>query len=85
MDIVSNQAKSYHTKPTVNLLYNSQNKSDFDEIFTVASNGCCLKPNHTQQVRASAITFEFGRHNDTYSKVPQHPKIPNLFLVKIKK
>ena len=41
--------------------------------------------NVTQQVTASAITFEFGRHIDTYTKVPQHPNIPNPFLVKLKK
>ena len=39
----------------------------------------------SQHPRATAITFEFGRHNDTYTKVPQHPKIPNPFLVKLKK
>ena len=38
----------------------------------------------SQQVRASVITFEFGRHIDTYTKVPQHPKILNPFLVKLK-
>ena len=38
-----------------------------------------------QHPRATAITFEFGRHNDTYTKVPQHPKIPNPFSVKLKK
>ena len=39
----------------------------------------------TQHPRATAITFEFGRHIDTYTKVPQHPKIPNPFSVKLKK
>ena len=39
----------------------------------------------SQHPRATAITFEFGRHIDTYTKVPQHPKIPNPFLVKLKK
>ena len=40
--------------------------------------------NKTQHPRAVAITFEFGRHIDTYTKIPQHPKIPNPFLVKLK-
>ena len=52
MDVVSNQTKPYQTKPyqskpTLNLLYISQKKSDFDEIFTVALNGWCLKPYQT--------------------------------------
>ena len=38
-----------------------------------------------QHPRATAITFEFRRHIDTYTKIPQHPKIPNLFSVKLKK
>ena len=32
------------------------------------------KVDKVQHPRATAITFEFGRHNDTYTKVPQHPK-----------
>ena len=38
-----------------------------------------------QHPRATAITFEFGRHIDIYTKIPQHPKIPNQFSVKLKK
>ena len=53
MDVVSNQIKPYQTKPhkinsTVNLLQISQNKLDLDEIFTVASDGCCPKPDQTK-------------------------------------
>ena len=52
MDVVSNQTKPYQTKPyqsklTLNLLQISQNKLEFDEIFTEASDGCCLKPDQT--------------------------------------
>ena len=39
----------------------------------------------SQHPRATAITFEFGRHIDIYTKVAQHPKITNPFLVKLKK
>jgi len=52
MDVFLNQNNQYHTKPnqtkpTVNLLKNSQNKSDFDETFTVALDGSYLKPYKT--------------------------------------
>ena len=39
IDVVFNK-----TKTTLNLLQNSQNKSDLDETFTGSSDGCCLKP-----------------------------------------
>ena len=39
----------------------------------------------TQLPRRRIITFEFGKHIDTYTKIPQHPKIPNPFSVKLKK
>ena len=42
------QTKLYQTKPTLNLLLISQNKLDFDEIFTVALDGCYLKPDQTK-------------------------------------
>ena len=48
MDVVSNQTKPYKSKPTLNLLIISQNKSDFYEIFTVALDRCCLKPDQTK-------------------------------------
>ena len=47
MDVVSNKTYPYQSKPTLNLHLNSQNKSDLDETFTEASDGCCLKPNLT--------------------------------------
>jgi len=43
------QTKPYHSKPTLNLLKMSQKKLDFDETFTVALDGCCLKPDQTIQ------------------------------------
>ena len=42
------QTIPYQTKPTLSLLKISQNKLNFDEIFTVASEGCCLKPDQTK-------------------------------------
>ena len=51
MDDVSNLTKHHtkpnQTKPTVNLLKNSHKKLDFYETFSVASDGCCLKPDQT--------------------------------------
>ena len=38
--IEPDQINSNFTKPTLNLLKNSQNKSDLDEIFTDGSEGC---------------------------------------------
>ena len=37
------------TELGLNLLWNRQTKSDLDETFTEASDGCCLKPNQTIQ------------------------------------
>ena len=55
MDIVSNQTTSNFTKQILNLLYNSQNKSDLDEIFTDASKGCCLKHNQTKLYHVAIV------------------------------
>ena len=48
MVVVSNQ-----TKLTLNLLSNSQNKLDRDEIFTEASDECCLKQNQTKLTKSN--------------------------------
>ena len=47
---ILSQTKPKNTKPTLNLLWNSQNKLDLDETFMEASDGMLsqTKPNHTK-------------------------------------
>ena len=47
---ILSQTKPKNTKPTLNLLWNSQNKLDLDETFNEASDGMLsqTKPNHTK-------------------------------------
>ena len=62
MDIVSNQIMSNWTKPTLNLLYTSQNKSDLDETFTEPSDGHCLKPDQTKSYQTKpTLNLKFSQ------------------------
>ena len=56
-----------------------------NQFFNVAKNEVYEEKSVAQHPRATAITFEFGRHIDTFSKITQHAKIPNPFSLKLKK